>query len=341
MKDILQKTSQNRYFLLFILVFAYVQSIYTRISVSRQIDIYTFTPEAALVTLLTSAYLFSILYFFIRKWQKKELPDTRLFLKIFGASLLTYLVSLELMSFLLTAVLGKIEQNFNQHTFSLALFSRFLDGIIYGSFFLAYYYYHKNKQYQQKLVSYNQAITESKINQLKTQLNPHFLFNNLNVLDQLIEEDKHKASDFLNEFSEIYRYVLQSSESGLVDIHQEIAFAKQYFKLIEYKYGSAYQLHIEETKNKAYVVPLSLQLLIENAIKHNLGTAENPIIIHITFTENILVENNVNLKSNKNRSSGKALQNLQDQYQLLSQDPIEIKTTKSNFLVSLPLIYKV
>ena len=340
MKKLVSKISQNRYFLLFILLFAYVQSIYTRIAVRQQINIYTFTPEAALAQLIGAGILFLIIVFFIRKWQKGSVFNTLSMLKVFVASVLVFVLSMQLIGLLIALAFDHVERNFNSHTLAISLFSHLLDGIIYGSFFLTYYYYHNNKVYQQKLLVYNEALAESKISQLKTQLNPHFLFNNLNVLDQLIEEDKQKASDFLNEFAEIYRYVLHSTDKELVTIAQEIDFAQQYFNLIQHKYGNAYQLTVESENESGFIVPLTLQLLIENAVQHNLGTDENPVFIKITIGKNITVVNNINLKRNKKATSGRALKNLKEQYQLLSDIPIEIHQDDTAFSLHLPIILK-
>lgn len=340
MKNIIHKIYQIRHFLLFILLFAYIQSIYTRIAVRRQINAYIFTPEAALATVIGAGILFLIILFFIRKWQETDTFTNQTMLKIFGTSLLSFVITMQLIGLLIAFAFGNIERNFNQQAFTLSLFSDFLNGVIYGSFFLAYYYFNKNKKHQQKLAIYNQSLAESKINQLKAQLNPHFLFNNLNVLDQLIEEDKQKASDFLNEFAEIYRYVLQASDKELTDIDQEIDFAKQYFKLIQYKYGNAYQLNIETQNAKGFIVPLTLQLLIENALQHNIGSRENPVYIKINIDENIFVSNNINLKRNTKLTSGRALKNLKEQYQLLSKKPIEIHQTEKEFSATVPIIHK-
>lgn len=340
MKNSIYKIKKNRHFLLFILLFAYVQSIYTRIVGRQQINSYTFTPEAAIATLMGAIILFSIISFFIHKWQKNEAINIKTMLEIFGSSLLVFVISMQLIGFLIALAFGNLERNFNQHTFTISMFSRFLDGIIYGSFFLAYHYYQSNKNYQQKLVSYNKALAESKINQLKTQLNPHFLFNNLNVLDQLIEEDKYKASDFLNEFAEIYRYVIHSTDKDLVQIEDEIDFAEQYFKIIQHKYRSAYQLNIESNNKNGYIVPLTLQLLIENAVQHNLGTKEKPIFIQVKLEENVSVINTINLKRSTKTTSGRALKNLKQQYELLSDTPIEICQMGNCFSVIVPIIQK-
>lgn len=339
MKKLLHTVYSNRHFLLFILLFAYLQSVYTRIVVREEINAYIFTPEAAFSTLVSVSVLFLIILFFIRNWQRSDVFEVKKMLKIFGASLLTFLIAMQTIGFIIAFAFDNIERNFNQQTLILTTFSNLLDGFIYGSFFLAYYYYHQNIIKQKQLIKYNQAISENKINQLKTQLNPHFLFNNLNVLDQLIDEDKNKASYFLNEFADIYRYVLQASDKKFVAIKEEFIFAQHYFKLIQHKYGDAYQLVIENQNTDGYIIPLSLQLLIENAVQHNLGTAKNPVFIKIDTNESIKVTNNYIAKRNAKSTSGRALNNLKEQYKLLTRIPIEIQKSDSKFSVIIPIIH--
>lgn len=171
-------------------------------------------------------------------------------IKIFGASLFLYLLTINALSLSIALIFDKFEKNFNQASIINGTTADFMDAFIYGSFFLAYYYYRKNQKNQREIARYNQAISESRINQLKTQLNPHFLFNNLNVLDQLIEEDKHKASGFLNEFADIYRYVLQASDKKTVPIDEELSFAENYFHLIQHKYENTYRLQVAQNEKE-------------------------------------------------------------------------------------------
>jgi sensor histidine kinase YesM len=213
-----------------------------------------------------------------------------------------------------------------------------LNWVIFGSFFFVYRYYMKNKEHQNLLIAYHKAFSESRFNQLKAQLNPHFLFNNLNVLDQLIAEDKNKASDFLNEFAEIYWYVLQVSDKILVPISEELAFAEKYFNLIKYKYGGAYQLKITSENIKGEIVPLTIQLQIENAVRHNLGTESEPVHIEVYIGKKIIVTNNVVSKHYTRHTSGKALSNLKEQYALLSNDSIGIEKSDEKFTVITPII---
>ncbi|WP_433629136.1 sensor histidine kinase [Chryseobacterium cucumeris] len=338
MKTLLKKINQNRYFLLFILLFAYVQSIHTRIGIRRTLDWYIFTPEAAVVTLISSCILFFVIDFFIKNWQKSSTFSIAEILKIFSFSLLTYLLVMKITGFVIALFFGKVEKNFNQQVVILSTFSDLIGGFIYGSFFLAYRYYKKNTENQKQLALYDHALSESKINQLKTQLNPHFLFNNLNILDQLIEEDKHKASDFLNEFAEIYRYVLDVSDKKIVSVEEELAFAQKYFNLIQYKYGNAYLLTINSVKLSGYIIPLSLQLLLENAVQHNLGTIDKPVQITLKTDKTITVSSNVIPKRNHKKTSGRGLNNLKEQYQLLTDQQVNILKTETQFSVTIPII---
>ena len=343
MRNIITYISQNRYFLLFILLFAYVESIYTRLIVRQTLNIYIFTPEAAISSLFNAIILFLVLQFFIKKWQKSDVIRTKELFKIFSISIVLYIVIMYVTGYTISFLFNTVERNFNRHTISVSFLSNIINGFIYGSFFLAYYYYHQSKQQQVKLINYNRALAESKINQLKSQLNPHFLFNNLNILDQLIEEDKQVASDFLNEFAEIYRYVLQGLDRKTILIEEEIEFAQQYFKLMQHKYGNAYLLNIENklTNNLVYIVPLTLQLLIENAIKHNLGTLQNPVYISVEITDNgIEIKNNKILKQYTKTSSGKGINNLVEQYKILTKNSITVENSDELFTIKIPLILK-
>lgn len=339
-KNIFNEIRQNQYFLFFIFLFGYAQSIQIRFLIRRKWDWFIFTPEAAVASFISACMLFVMMRFLIKKWQKSDTFSQNEALKIFSTSLILYLLTMTVIGLFIALLFDTVERNFNTETLTLSMSSNVMDALIYGSFFLAYHYYQKNLNYQKQITSYNQALSDSKINQLKNQLNPHFLFNNLNVLDQFIEEDKHKASDFLNEFAEIYRYVLLVTDKKIVSIKEELSFAKSYFALMQHKYANAYLLEIEQNQevNSLYIVPLTLQLLIENAIGHNLGTASHPVVIKISIGENILVSNNIIKKRNLKTTSGRGLLNIKGQYDLLSKQGVEVMHSKEAFSVTLPLI---
>lgn len=347
MKKYFSKIYRHRHFLIFIALFAYVQSIYNRIGPGQTINAYTFTPEAALSILLFTGLLFLIMQLFIQKWQQSEVLTGKAMWKIFGSSLTVYMLTLMLITVLIAVAYDQftefdnIARNLNSKSIISGTIMDLLNGIVYGSFFLAYYYHLKSKSYQNKVLKYHRADVENKLYQLKTQLNPHFLFNNLNILDQLIEEDKEKASDFLNQFAEIYRYVLQVSDKKLIPINEEIDFIVNYFRLFQYKYGNAYQLKIEAENTNGFLAPLTLQLLVENAIKHNTGSIECPVLITINISKTISVSNNLILKRNLNSTLGNGLKNIDEQYKLLAQKPIVIQQTDQHFTVTFPIIQNI
>lgn len=323
---------------MFILLFAYVESIYSRVVVRGKINAYVFTPEAALATVISICALFLIIRFYIRRWQKSVIFNTKEMLMIFCSSLVTYVLLMQLIGFVIALGFDNVERNFNRDAVILTTFHYLLNGIIFGSFFLVYYYYKKDKNHQEQLAAYNHALAESKISQLKTQLNPHFLFNNLNVLDQLIDEDKNEASAFLNEFADIYRYVLQVSDKPLVSLQEELDFAQKYFNLIRHKYGNAYLLDVDIPDTSGDIVPLTLQVLLENAIQHNRGTVAMPIRIAVRRDKNLTFSNNMIAKVYTKSTSGRALNNLKEQYRLLTNQRLDIHKTENLFLVNIPII---
>ncbi len=336
MQKILSQINQHRYFLSFILLFAYVQTVQERFSYRKVFDALNFTPEAAIAQFLSACILFLIIRLLIKKWQKSDSFEIRKLTYILITSVLIYYGVMLFLGLITALIFNTFERNFNTTTLIISSFMNALNALIYGSFYLTYFYYRRNKLQQDKLNKYNQALAESKIIQLKNQINPHFLFNNLNVLDQLIEEDKNTASDFLNNFAELYRVVLEVSDKKLIPLKEEIAFAKKYFYLMQQKYGNAYKLVFNIQKEEGFIVPMTLQLLIENAIKHNIGSSQNPVVIEVDCKNKIKISNTLKPKQKIDLKSGKALKNLKTQYMLLSNQKINILKDENTFTVTIP-----
>lgn len=340
MPNIFFKIKKHRHFLTFILLFAYVKTVQERFSYRGEFNAYLFTPEAAVAELFAACILFLIIRFLLSKWQKQEPIEIKKLAYIFTASIIIYYAVMVILGLIIAFLFDTFERNFNSTTLILNAFSYVLNALIYGGFYLTYYYYRNNKAQQESLAKYNQALAESKIMQLKNQINPHFLFNNLNVLDQLIEEDKTTASHFLNDFADLYRMVLEVSDKKIIALNEEIAFAKKYFNLIKRKFGAAYSLEIDSRTTEGYIVPMTMQLLLENVMKHNIGTQQNPVKIKVKVDTNITVVNTLKPKAYSQLSSGKALNNLKAQYDLLSNQKIDILSDKTTFTVIIPLIKK-
>ena len=176
---------------------------------------------------------------------------------------------------------------------------------------------------------------------LKNQLDPHFLFNSLNVLSSLIEENPKKAQEFTVALSKIYRYVLDQKDKNLISVEEELNFAKLYVSLLKMRFEDAIIINFktDADMNDFRIVPLSLQLLLENAIKHNIISDQKPLQIDIFKEDNYLVvQNSYQKKQTFEKSTGIGLQNIMQRYNLVSNLNIDIKQTDKHYIVKLPLI---
>jgi len=181
----------------------------------------------------------------------------------------------------------------------------------------------------------------SQYQSLKDQLNPHFLFNSLNALSNLVYEDADRSAAFIQKLSEIYRYVLEVHQDELVGLDRELDFAGNFLELqkIRFEDNLSFSVKVSDTKNW-FLPPLSLQLLLENAIKHNIASQENPLFIQIIQQgEELLVANTFQPKTSQNEpSTGVGLENILSRYRILSDRIPEIVQTENEFLVRLPLL---
>jgi LytS/YehU family sensor histidine kinase len=181
----------------------------------------------------------------------------------------------------------------------------------------------------------------SKFEALKNQVNPHFLFNSLNTLSNLVHEDQSKAEDFIVEFSEIYRYVLEKKDQPVVSLAEELDFVNAYLKLCHIRFGEGLKSNIKVNIDhmESLIPTLSLQTLVENAIKHNRITRKEPLTIDIyDDMENLIVENNFQPRSNNNRNTGMGLSNITERYSILCDKKPEFFMNNSSYLAKLPLL---
>lgn len=184
--------------------------------------------------------------------------------------------------------------------------------------------------------------TQAELQLIKSQINPHFLFNNLNVLSALIMKDNTEANKFIEEFSKVYRYILSNHDKELVPLQTELDFIKPYIFLLQKRFAEGLQINvtIEEKYRDQYIIPAALQMLIENAIKHNVVSRQRPLMIdvHSNGNNTVVVSNNLQAKQTVERSTGIGLQNILKRYQLVSNKEILIKKDEARFTVTLPLI---
>ena len=176
---------------------------------------------------------------------------------------------------------------------------------------------------------------------LKSQLKPHFLFNSLNALSGLVYQDQDQAARFIKQLSQIYRYILQHAEQEVVSLDKELACIDSYLFLMKIRFGENLQSEIEvEHAEKWMIPPLSLQMLAENAIKHNVISSDQPLFIRI-YTESpdvLVIENSLQRKESDAPSIGIGLENIRARYQFLSERKIEVEQLEAIYRVKLPLL---
>lgn len=188
---------------------------------------------------------------------------------------------------------------------------------------------------------YKKASLEAQYQNLKTQVNPHFLFNSFNTLMTLIEESPDKASNFLQELSDVYRYVLTAQKKDWVTLEKELEFIDSFVYLLKMRFEENLNIDIkiEPSELRTGIPPLTLQMLVENAIKHNEITATAPLSIRIyTKGEELIVENNKQIRKTVINSTKIGLRNIQNRYQFLSSKRVIVQNEPKTFTVRLPLI---
>lgn len=186
------------------------------------------------------------------------------------------------------------------------------------------------------------AEWQARFDALKSQVNPHFLFNALNALSTLIDESPALAGQYVDELSKVYRYLLQSNERELTTLETELDFIESYAHLLQTRYGAGFSVSVQVPADyRTYLVPpLTLQLLVENAVKHNVVQVKRPLLVEITTTQSgqLMVRNNLQRKSGRVFSHGVGLNSIATRYQMMDQAEIGVEDNDGYFTVLLPLL---
>jgi len=181
---------------------------------------------------------------------------------------------------------------------------------------------------------------ESELRLLKSQIDPHFLFNNLNTVDALIDSDPSVAKIYLNHLSQLYRYLVRTKDDEVVDLKEELEFAENYMYLIEKRFGKAYQFEIKNTltEENKLIPPGALQTLLENVVKHNSASEDEPIKT-VLFLDNdrVACVNNVRANYRNNTTHGTGLENLKARYKFLTEEEILIESGE-HYSISIPIL---
>ncbi len=218
----------------------------------------------------------------------------------------------------------------------------FTAAIIITLTYEAVYFFEKWKvAFRQNEELKNQQV-RTQFEVLQNQMSPHFLFNSLNALTTLIAENQETAIEFTQKLSDVYRYILQTKDKELVRLSEELEFSKAYLFLLQMRYPENLETEfsIDEKYLDQYTAPLTIQMLIENGVKHNVISKTHPLKIEI-YVENgrsIVVKNNLQIKKTIEKSTKTGLANIKKRYHYLGNREIDIITTAKNFMVAVPLI---
>ncbi len=184
-----------------------------------------------------------------------------------------------------------------------------------------------------------QEAIQLRYDALKSNVNPHFLFNSLSVLTSLVDTDTQKAKEFIQQFSNIYRYVLEQRDRELVALEEEISFIKSYTNLHLIRHGNNLKVSIDVNDLSGYTIPLSLQILLENCFKHNIISEEKPLIVRVWREGDfVIVQNNFQKRNTIHESGGVGLETIQKQYDYLSVKPMQIEISDKSFTVKIPVL---
>ena len=313
-----------------------------------------FDPKAILITFgVSSLYSFGIGFgnglinsFLDKKWDWLEQTNLRVYFGIIATVLYTVPVVLGI-DYLTFVIFQKLDPSefFSDRMIWVHLFyiilSLGVSTFMHARSFMANWRHASRKEVtQQKIIA---GTASAKFESLKNQIDPHFLFNSLNVLSSLIEENPDNAQRFTTSLSKIYRYVLEQKDKELVSVEEELTFAKTYMNLLKMRFENSlfYELPAKISNPEAKVVPLSLQLLLENTVKHNVVSEQRPLHIRIFIEGDYLViQNDYQKKEVLQDRQGVGLQNIINRYGIITNRKVLIAQNEDTFTVKIPILTK-
>ncbi len=202
--------------------------------------------------------------------------------------------------------------------------------------------YQQLKDVQLRAERLEKGAVVSQFEALKNQISPHFLFNSLSILTSLVHEDPNLSETFIKQLSRAYRYILEQRDQDLVPLGTELDFIKAYTFLLKIRFENKFDVTIDvpqDTRNQYHIAPLSLQMLVENAVKHNRMSLREPLLVRIYIDGGFLVvKNPLQARDQPEFSTGIGLKNITDRYTLLTDQPVEFGKQVGSFVVKIPLL---
>ena len=258
---------------------------------------------------------------------------------------LTIVVTVLAVDFLGNTSLGFIfGQRYNHPLRSKLILPIIIISTMTMAIYEAIYYYVRLKQSIRDEEQTKRAIVQAQLDALRNQAQPHFFFNTLNTLRDIIDQNtKEEAKEFVNRLSEVYRFILESGNSNLIPLSDELRFSKAYLHIQKERFGENLKVHwnIPETLENELIIPMSLQLLLENAVKHNVISRAKPLEIQVyAEDQQLVVRNKVQAKSTQLPTTKLGLKNIERRYSLISEKQLHISKAAGYFTVKIPLLSK-
>jgi sensor histidine kinase YesM len=225
--------------------------------------------------------------------------------------------------------------------YKLDLLRAFGLSLIFSIFNQFYSISQDKRNLEVSVLELKQEMVASKYSSLKSQISPHFLFNSLNTLTSLMYEDRDLASDFVTRLASCYRYILDNREQDLVSLSKELQFLDSFIFMMTVRHKSAIEIStdIEKSKQELFIPTLSIQMLVENALKHNYYSKEHPINIYIYVKDNyLIIENSLRKRKDSEESTQLGLSNIKKRYSYYTTEPVIIEENSELFKVQIPLI---
>ncbi len=295
-------------------------------------------------TLLSGIALLSAIQIFIANFMRKMQPgEKKLIPRMLIAACIHFPITALFVSFFffIYSDLNLFNYQFSVDDYKWGLFAGVVCDIIGIAMSEGIYSYHKWRETKLEAEQLSKEKLQTQLNGLLQQINPHFLFNSLNTLSALINENPKDAQKYLSDLSKVYRYLLRTNENELTTLANELGFIDSYFNLLQTRFGKGIKVHINIDSNKTGMLlpPLTLQLLVENAVKHNTVSKSKPLYIEIVASDDhLIVINKLQRKQIKVESSKVGLSNIAEKYRLINKSTIEVTEANGYFSVKVPLI---
>ena len=298
-----------------------------------------------MLSIASSILLFQLFYlinFRLDKWlnwqkQAKKRFWTKLIIQILVAPVFL-LLSRYLFDFI---ILGKLFYVINFEILNIIVIAFTI--VIYNLTELGFHLMNNSKYSLAELERFKKENAEFRFETLMSQVNPHFLFNSLNTLSSLVYENQDTAAKYIRELARVYRYILENKQNELVSLKVDLSFVKAYIYLLELRFKNmiSFNFSIEKSKEDLLIAPMTVQMLIENAVKHNIISQKKHLNIKIqTENNSLIIANNIQLRPSKSYSSGIGLSNIKSRYSYFTNDEVEVKETDTLFFVKIPLIHQ-